>query len=138
MVIDSSAILALIEGEAPYTEHIAAVLAADRSPVISAANALESLIVLTSRHGVTARVAFDRLATEINLGLQPFTADHVAVAHRAYLQYGKGRHTAALNYGDTMAYATAKLAHEPLIAVGNDFPQTDLEFEGVVGYWPTP
>jgi ribonuclease VapC len=36
-----------------------------------------------------------------------------------------------------MAYATAKLAHEPLIAVGNDFPQTDLEFNGVVGYWPT-
>jgi ribonuclease VapC len=37
-----------------------------------------------------------------------------------------------------MAYATAKLAHEPLIAVGDDFPQTDLEFNGVVGYWPTP
>lgn len=67
-----------------------------------------------------------------------FTAEHSAAAHRAYVQYGKGRHPAALNYGDTMTYAAAKLANEPLIAVGNDFAQTDLEFDGVIGYWPTP
>jgi ribonuclease VapC len=138
VIVDSSAIIALIQGEDPYTEQIAGVLADDRSPVISAANAVECLIVLTNRHGLIARTVFDRLRTEINLGLQPFTTEHVAVAHRAYVQYGKGHHPAALNYGDTMAYATAKLAHEPLIAVGNDFPQTDLEFNGVVGYWPTP
>ena len=138
MIVDSSAIIALIHGEAPYTEQIARALAADRSPVISATNAVECLIVLTNRHGLIARTVFDRLRTEINLGLQPFTAEHVAVAHRAYVQYGKGRHPAALNYGDAMAYATAKLAHQPLIAVGDDFPHTDLEFNGVVGYWPTP
>lgn len=137
MIVDSSAIIALIQGEAPYTEQIAAALAGDQSPVISAANAVECLIVLTNRHGLIARTVFDRLRTEINLGLQPFTAEHVSVAHGAYVRYGKGRHPAALNYGDSMAYATAKLAHEPLIAVGNDFPQTDLEFDGVVGYWPT-
>jgi ribonuclease VapC len=138
VIVDSSAIIALIQGEAPHTMQIAAVLSSDPSPVISAANAVECLIVLTNRHGIIARTVFDRLRTEINLGLQPFTAEHVAVAHRAYVQYGKGRHPAALNYGDTMAYATAKLAHEPLVAVGNDFAQTDLEFNGVVGYWPTP
>jgi ribonuclease VapC len=121
-----------------YVEQIAAVLAGDRSPVMSSASAVECLIVLTNRHGLIARTVFDRLRTEINLGLKPFTAEHVAVAHRAYIQYGKGRHPAALNYGDTMTYATAKLANEPLIAVGSDFPQTDLEFDGVVGYWPTP
>jgi ribonuclease VapC len=138
MIVDSSAIIALIQGEDPYAEQIAGVLAGDRSPVMSTANAVESLIVLTNRHGMIARTVFDRLRTEISLGLQPFTAEHVSVAHRANVQYGKGRHPAALNYGDTMAYATAKLAHEPLIAVGNDFSQTDLEFNGVVGYWPTP
>lgn len=138
MIVDSSAILALIQGEDPYIEQIAGVLAGDRSPVISTANAVECFIVLTNRHGLVARSVFDRLRTEISLGLQPFTAEHVAVAHRAYVQYGKGHHPAGLNYGDTMAYATAKLAHEPLIAVGNDFSQTDLEFDGVVGYWPTP
>lgn len=139
MVIDSSAIIALIQGEAPHTEQIAAALAGERSPIISTANAAECLIVLTNRHGLIARTVFDRLRSEINLGLQPFTAEHVIVAHRAYVQYGKGRHPAGLNYGDTMAYATAKLAHEPLIAIGNDFAQTDLQFSGgVIGYWPTP
>jgi ribonuclease VapC len=138
VVIDSSAIIALIQGEAPYTEQIASVLASDRSPVISAANVVECLIVLTNRHGLIARTVFDRLSTEINLGVQPFTAEHAAVAHRAYVTYGKGRHPAALNYGDSLAYATARLAHEPLIAVGDDFSKTDLEFDGVVGYWPTP
>lgn len=137
MIVDSSAIIALIQGEDPYTEQIAGVLAGDRSPAMSTANVVECLIVLTSRHGLIARTVFDRLRTEINLSVQPFTAEHVAVAHRAYVQYGKGRHPAALDYGDTLAYATAKLAHEPLIAVGNDFAQTDLEFNGVVGYWPT-
>ena len=139
MVIDSSAIIALIQGEAPHTEQIAAALAGERSPIISTANAAECLIVLTNRHGLIARTVFDRLRSEINLGLQPFTAEHVVVAHRAYVQYGKGRHPAGLNYGDTMAYATAKLAHQPLIAIGNDFAQTDLQFSGgVIGYWPTP
>lgn len=137
VIIDSSAVIALIQGEAPYTEQIAAALAGDRSPVMSTANAAECLIVLTSRHGATARTVFDRLRSEINLEFQPFTLEHAWIAHRAYLQYGKGRHPAALNYGDTMAYATAKLAQEPLIAIGNDFAQTDLEFDGVIGYWPT-
>lgn len=138
MIIDSSAIIALIEGEAPYTKQIAAALAGDRSPALSTASAVECLIVLTNRHGLIARTVFDRLRTEINLSLAPFTAEHVPVAHRAYVQYGKGRHPAGLNYGDTVAYATAKLAHEPLIAAGNDFAQTDLEFSGVIGYWPAP
>ena len=50
----------------------------------------------------------------------------------------RGRHPAGLNFGDCMSYATAQLAHEPLLAIGNDFTQTDLEFgEGIIGYWPT-
>ena len=137
MIIDTSAILALIQGGDPYTGQIAAVLAVDPSPVISTANAVECLVVLTSRHGPIARTVFDRLRSEINLGLKDFTDKHVAIAHRAYAHYGKGRHPAALNFGDAMAYATARLAHEPLIAVGNDFRRTDLEFTGVMGYWPT-
>ena len=138
MIVDTSAVIALIQGEMPSAEQIAAALAGDRSPAMSAANVAECLIVLTSRHGAIARTVFDRVATEIGLGIQPFTAEHATVAHRAYATYGKGRHPAALNYGDTLAYATAKLAQEPLLAVGNDFAQTDLEFDGVIGYWPRP
>lgn len=136
MIVDTSVVIALIQGEMPAAEQIAAALAGDRSPTMSAANVAECLIVLTSRHGAIARTVLDRLATEIGLDITPFTAEHATVAHRAYVAYGKGRHPAALNYGDTLAYATAKLAQEPLLAIGNDFAQTDLEFDGVIGYWP--
>jgi ribonuclease VapC len=138
LIVDTSAIIALIQREDPHSEQVAAALANDRSPVMAAPSVLECLIVLTNRHGPTARMVFDRLKSEINLGVALFTTDHAAAAHRAYIQYGKGRHPAALNFGDTMTYAAAKLAHEPLIAVGNDFAQTDLEFDGVIGYWPRP
>lgn len=138
MIIDTSAVLALIQREDPHAEHVAAALAGDRNPVMAAPNVVECLIVLTSRHGPIARTVFDRLSSEINLGIAHFTTEHAAAAHRAYSQYGKGRHPAALNFGDTMAYAAAKLAHEPLIAVGDDFARTDLEFDGVIGYWPSP
>ena len=81
---------------------------------------------------------FDRLSNEINLGVAEYTAEHAYAAQRAYLRFGRGRHPAGLNLGDCMSYATAKLAHEPLLAIGSDFPQTDLEFgDGIVGYWPT-
>ena len=59
---------------------------------------------------------------EINLAVVDFTA--------------RSCRRAALNFGDAMTYAAAKLANEPLIAVGNDFGQTDLEFDGVIDYWP--
>lgn len=138
MIVDTSAIIAVLQREDPYAEQVVAAMATDRGPAIAAPSFVECLIVLTARHGAVARTAFDRLKTEINLTVVDFTADHAIAAHRAYLQYGKGRHPAALNFGDTMTYAAAKLAGEPLIAVGNDFAQTDLEFDGVIGYWPRP
>lgn len=137
MIVDSSALVALIQNE-PAAEQVAAVLAGTRSPAISAATLTETLIVLTARRGPVARTVFDRLSTEINLGVAQYTAEHAYAAHRAYLRFGRGRHPAGLNLGDCMSYATAQLAHEPLLAIGNDFPQTDLEFgDGIVGYWPT-
>jgi ribonuclease VapC len=56
----------------------------------------------------------------------PFTQAHYSAAHQAWLNYGKGRHPAALNFGDCAAYATALLAREPLLCTGGDFAQTDL------------
>jgi ribonuclease VapC len=138
MIIDTSAILALIQDEQPQADEVAAALASARSPVMSAPTMAECLIVLSARHGPLARTIFERLRSEISLGIAHFTDEHAAAAQRAFLQYGKGRHPAALNFGDCMTYAVAQLSHEPLLAVGNDFPQTDLEFSGVIGYWPTP
>ena len=55
---------------------------------------------------------------------------------RAYLRFGRGRHPAGLNYGDCMSYAVPEVAHEPPLAIGNDFPHTDLEVgDGIVGSW---
>lgn len=139
MIIDTSAIVALIQDERPHAAQVAAALAGARQPVMSAPTIAECLIVLTARHGPVGRTVFERLRTEINLDVAHFTDEHAAAALRAFLQYGKGRHRAALNFGDCMTYAAAQLSHEPLLAIGNDFTETDLEFSGgVIGYWPTP
>ncbi|OKH75430.1 ribonuclease [Mycobacterium sp. SWH-M5] len=138
MIVDTSALIALIQRE-PAAEQVAAVLAGTRHPTVAAAALAETLIVLTARHGPVARAVLDRLSSEINLIVVEFTADHAYAAQRAYQRFGRGNHPAALNFGDCMTYAAAQLSREPLLAIGNDFPQTDLEFgEGIVGYWPTP
>lgn len=116
---------------------MATALAGAQTPAMAAPSAVETLIVLTARQGPVARSAFERLRAEINLGIVDFTEQHVAAAHRAYLKWGKGRHPAGLNYGDCMSYAAALVSREPLLAVGDDFPKTDLEFgSGIIGYWP--
>jgi ribonuclease VapC len=134
MVVDASAVIALIQGE-PQAVEIATLLVEDREPTISAPTATECAIVLSHRHGVVGRTVFERVRQEFHIGVVSFTEEHVAAAHRAYIEFGKGRHPAALNFGDCMTYATARLAGAPLLAVGNDFPQTDLEFDGLIGYW---
>ena len=86
-----------------------------------------------------ARTVFDRIRNEVDLGTTEFTADHAYAAKRAYLRFGRGRHPAGLNFGDCLTYAAAQLAQQPLLAIGRDFPQTDLQFgEGIVGYWTAP
>jgi ribonuclease VapC len=138
MIIDTSAIIALIQNEQPHVTPVAAALAGARSPMMAAPTVAETLIVLTARHGPVARTMFERLRAEIKLDITHFIEDHAAATQQAYQQYGKGRHPAALNFGDCMTYAAAKLTGEPLLAVGNDFRQTDLDFgDGVIGYWPT-
>jgi ribonuclease VapC len=66
-----------------------------------------------------------------------YTAEHAAIALDAFARFGKGRHKAALNFGDCVTYAAARYASESLLAVGDDFAHTDLVFDssGVVGRW---
>ena len=137
MIVDTSALIALIQNE-PAAEQVAAVLAGTSAFFVGAPTLTETLVVLTARQGPVARTVFDRLRSEINLGVVEYTADHAYAAQRAYLRFGRGRHPAGLNFGDCMSYAVAHVAHEPLLAIGNDFAQTELEFaEGIIGYWPT-
>ncbi len=67
-----------------------------------------------------------RFLMEGSIATVPFGEDHYGVAVEAWLRYGKGRHKAALNFGDCMSYATAKLSDQPLLCTGEDFSFTDL------------
>jgi ribonuclease VapC len=73
-----------------------------------------------------ARGSLARFIEENQVIVMPFTEGHYGIAVTAWLKYGKGRHPAALNFGDCLTYATAKAACLPLLFVGGDFPQTDV------------
>lgn len=90
MIVDTSAVVALVQGERPHATLVAAALAGAHSPVMSAPTVAECLIVLTARHGPVARTIFERLRSEIGLSVSSFTAEHAAATQRAFLRYGKG------------------------------------------------
>ena len=132
MIIDSSAIIAVI-GREPGYEAIVRQLAMSPATRIGAPTQLESGIVLTARFGPRGKTALARLLQESQITTVAFTERHVAEALEAFSRFGKGRHPAALNFGDCCSYATARLAREPLLCVGDDFPQTDLDLVGLAG-----
>jgi ribonuclease VapC len=126
MVIDSSAIIALLLGE-PETADFVPAIAAASSRVVTAPTYLETAIVISARLGPQALEKLDRLLDDLVIEVVSFTHDQAALAITAYRQYGKGGgHAAALNYGDCFSYALAKLRDEPLLFKGNDFSRTDL------------
>lgn len=101
MIVDTSAVVALVQGERPHATLVAAALAGADSPVMSAPTVAECLIVLTARHGPVARTIFERLRSEIGLSVSSFTAEHAAATQRAFLRYGKGA-TARLSTSETV------------------------------------
>jgi ribonuclease VapC len=126
MVIDSSALIALLLGERETADLVAAIAAAS-SRVVSAPTYLETAIVILARSGPKAQEKLDRLLNDLEIEVVPFARDQAALAITAYRQYGKGSgHVAALNFGDCFSYALAKLRDEPLLFKGNDFSRTDL------------
>jgi ribonuclease VapC len=126
MVIDSSALVALLLGE-PETASFVAAIAAASSRLVSAPTYLETAIVMLARSGPEAPEKLDRLLSTLTAEIVPFTADQAAFAVAAYRRYGRGSgHGAGLNFGDCFSYALAKLRNEPLSFKGNDFSRTDL------------
>ena len=125
MVVDTSAVLAILLAEpeaADYAQHIEA----DPTPLISAASVFEAGIVLISRHGSEARRDLRDFIAQGGLQIEPVTAAQVELALDAYQHFGKGRHSAGLNFGDCFAYALAKTTDQPLLFKGNDFAQMDI------------
>src|SRR3954447_18393004 len=126
MVIESSAIVALLLGE-PETEALVAAIAAAQRRVVSAGSYLESAIVISARSGSTAQAQLDELLDSLGIAILPFTREQADTTIEAYRRYGKGSgHPANLNFGDCFAYALAKLTDEPILFKVNDFSQTDL------------
>jgi len=126
VIVDSSAIIAMINHE-PESLALERALVADLEPKIGAPTRSEAGIVLQAKFGMRGRSLFERFLQEWKVVTVPFDHRHAEVAIEAFQRFGKGRHSAKLNLGDCHCYATAKLAREPLLCIGNDFPQTDLE-----------
>lgn len=125
MVIDTSALAAIFFGEQERQKFLAAIASAPTRRV-SAATILETGIVLESRLGDAAGREFDLFVIRAKLEIVPVDAEQAELARSAWRRYGKGRHPAALNYGDCFAYALSKWKGEPLLAKGTDFGSTDV------------
>ena len=124
MILDSSAVVAIMLREPECGSLLTRISSAPRVS-IGAATLLEAGIVLSARLREDARGRLARLIQESGISVVPVTDAHFGVAMDAWLRFGKGRHPASLTFGDCLAYATAVVAGEPLLCVGDDFPQTD-------------
>ncbi len=126
MIVDSSAVLAILLGEEDAPTYAKAIESADECRM-SAVNWLEAAIRIDLIGDPIASNAFDDFMREAGIVVEPVDHDQVQIARGAYRAYGKGTtHPARLNFGDCFAYALAKLASEPLLFKGTDFSQTDL------------
>jgi ribonuclease VapC len=126
MVIDTSALLAILLGE-NETETFARAIEKAEHCSISAANWLEAAVVIDNRGDPVASREFDQLLRRAEIVIEPVTAQQAEIARQAYRDFGKGRHSAGLNFGDCFSYALAKSLDEPLLFKGDDFGQTDVK-----------
>ncbi|UVK50150.1 type II toxin-antitoxin system VapC family toxin (plasmid) [Mesorhizobium sp. AR02] len=126
MVIDTSAIVAILRSE-PEAARLEQALVSDPIRLVPATCVLEARMVLVSRRGEHALAEIDLWLHKIGANIIPVDSELVDLATQAWLSYGKGRHPAALNFADCFSYALAKRADEPLLFIGKDFSQTDIE-----------
>ncbi len=126
MVIDTSAILAILLQE-PAADRLMSAVEADRTRLVSAATVVEASLVLLGRYGEAGDPPLDRLLRGIGAEIVPVGEEQVALARDCALRFGRGRHPAALNFGDCFSYALSVERDEPLLFVGEDFSQTDVE-----------
>lgn len=125
MILDASALVAIILGESD-AERLLGALADAPAIAISAATLIEAGIVLSARLQEDARGRIARVMQAYGIAVLPLAEEHYEVALSAWRRFGKGRHAAALNFGDCLAYATATLARRPLLCTGDDFARTDV------------
>ena len=126
MVIDTSALLAILLGE-PERGKLLQLLSESETRLLSAANALETAMVVESRRGEAAGRELDLFLHRTKIEIVAVDEEQFSIARFAWRKFGRGRHPAALNFGDCFAYALTKTSSEPLLAKGDDFRRTDLQ-----------
>ncbi|KQT32069.1 hypothetical protein ASG29_09470 [Sphingomonas sp. Leaf412] len=124
IAVDTSVLIAILLNEPEAGALTSAIGGADRV-LIGAPTLLETTIVAS---GKSPRLLYDlpELLADIDAEAIDFTPRHLDAATDAFLRFGKGRHPAALNYGDCMSYAVARIAGCPLLYKGADFARTDI------------
>jgi ribonuclease VapC len=126
VIIDSSAIIATITGE-PMAKVLGEAIGSARSCRIGAPTLVETTLVLVHKEGPRGKALLADFLQQRRFDVVSFGDAHWRSAQVAFMRFGKGRHPAGLNFGDCLTYATAFVAGEPLLCIGDDFPQTDLE-----------
>jgi ribonuclease VapC len=125
VIVDTSALVAMLLREEGW-EALRTAVADDEVVGIGAPSLLETVLVISGRAGRDRSEDVQRFVRDLGIVIIPFEEDHARAAAEAFARFGKGRHRAALNFGDCMSYAVAKLAGQPLLCTGRDFAKTDL------------
>jgi ribonuclease VapC len=126
MIIDSSAIVAILKREADW-QAVSRALNGAKTCSISAANYFESAIVIDGWKDPILSQQLDEVIEEFQIRIEPVTVEQARIARQAYRDYGKGSgHPANLNFGDCFSYALARDKREPILFKGDDFGHTDL------------
>lgn len=125
MVVDTSALLAILQDEPERRAFNEAIEGADAC-WLSTATFVEASIVVESRFGAEGLRQMDHFLERAQIELVPVDAEQAKLARAAYSRFGKGRDPAGLNYGDCFSYALARVLSEPLLFKGDDFARTDV------------
>lgn len=125
MIVDTSALVAVLFGEPEADRYTRLIHDADRC-LMSAGSFLELSIVLERQTGPEVVRQCDMFFRRAGIIVEPFTVEQAHIARQAFHDFGKGRHAAGLNFGDCFAYALAKVTGEPLLFKGKDFRKTDV------------
>ena len=126
MVVDSSAIIAILRKESGW-ERLQKTLLDAEIAVMSAAVIVETSIVIEAAAGEAGVRELNALLDAAGIEMVPFQPEQVALAREGFRRFGKGRHPARLNFGDCLSYALARQRAEPLLFTGDDFSRTDVE-----------
>ena len=125
MIIDTSALIAIALAE-PEADAMLRALHAAPVRRMSVASVLEACLVLAGRLGEAGKSDLDALLRQLRIDVVPVDLEQGAIAQEAAIRFGRGRHPAALNYGDCFSYALAVASGDALLCTGSDFPRTDV------------